>query len=102
MVVQYEPTESFNEATKTPTVAMGVSNTSQPIRNVRGAGNNNPSSTSSPAPAPAPAAAPSSPVTGSKSVSTTVSGGSNSSSAQSSAPKSNKGVASFSQGMMVK
>ena len=79
-VMQYEPTKAFNDATKTPDIANGVKNDVQ-IRNVRGAGN--------------------------AAQKTSEKAGSTETSAEGeAAPKadtnSNGGIASFSQGMMVK
>ena len=96
-VMQYEPTEAFNNATKTPNEAVGVVNNAPAIRNVRGAPNNNTAganlknevnkavskSTSTPS-------------------KTTSSASTTQPKKTTSTSSSNKGIASFSQGMMVK
>lgn len=93
-VMQYEPTQTFNDATKTPETAISVAPQTNEIRNVRGAGNKSTSSTLKSAVSQAVNA----PTKASTTRSVTSSGGSSSSGSS----RSSGGVASFSQGMMVK
>ena len=93
--MQYEPTQTFNDATKTPETAIGVAPQTNEIRNVRGAGNKSTSSTLKSAVSQAVNA----PTKASTTRSVTSSSGGSSSSGSS---RSSGGVASFSQGMMVK
>lgn len=82
-VLQYEPTQTFNEATKTPNIAMGTTSNSQVIRNVRGAGTN---------------------VNSGSTLKDNVNAATQNGGAQSNPapkPSASKGIASFSQGMMV-
>lgn len=92
-IMQYEPTEAFNNATKTPNEAVGVVNNAPAIRNVRGAQNNNTAGANLKNEV-------------NKAVSTPSRTASSTSTSQSrnkaSTSSSNKGIASFSQGMMVK
>lgn len=89
-VMQYEPTESFNDAPKTPEVAQVAPVKTQEIRNVRGAGssNNNAGTLKNEVKK---VVQPEAPKTKDTKKTSSVSSGS-----------SGKGVASFSQGMMVK
>ena len=92
-VMQYEPTEAFNNATKTPNEAVGVVNNAPAIRNVRGAQNNNTAGANLKNEV-------------NKAVSKSTSTPSRTASTQpkktTSTSSSNNGIASFSQGMMVK
>ena len=96
-VMQYEPTEAFNNATKTPNEAVGVVNNAPAIRNVRGAPNNNTAGANLKNEVNKAV---------SKSTSTPSKTTSSTSTTQpkktTSTSSSNKGIASFSQGMMVK
>ncbi len=108
-VMQYEPTEAFNDATKTPEVAVGAPVKVQEIRNVRGATPNSNSSTLKNAVDNAVNMPPQINEKTKRSSSTSVSSSSksntsasNTATTSSSSSSSNKGIASFSQGMMVK
>ena len=99
-VMQYEPTEAFNNATKTPNEAVGVVNTAPAIRNVRGAQNNNTAGANLKNEVnKAVNNSSSASVNKTSSVSTNSTTNKANTNNQSS---SNKGIASFSQGMMVK
>jgi hypothetical protein len=92
-VMQYEPTEMFNDAPKTPTEAQGVVNDTT-IRNVRGAASNSSSTLKKEVEKAVNTSQAKSndAATKSATVSTSTKNG----------RSANKGIASFSQGMMVK
>jgi hypothetical protein len=99
--MQYEPTEAFNNATKTPNEAVGVVNSAPAIRNVRGAPNNNTAGANLKNEVnKAVSNSASTPVKKTSSVSTSTTQPKKTTS--SSTSSSNQGIASFSQGMMVK
>ena len=99
-VLQYEPTEMFNDAPKTPNEAAGVATSAPAIRNVRGAAKTD--ATNSTLKGEVSNVVKNTSGNVAKTSNVAVGGTNNSQSTSNNQKSSNKGIASFSQGMMVK
>lgn len=100
-VMQYEPTEAFNDAPKTPEVAVGPAVKAPEIKNVRGAGTTNNTLKEAVKNTVQPEVNQNNDATKTSSVSANR-GSQKTSSANSASTSSGGGIASFSRGMMVK